>query len=573
MSRVLIPYGRFSGRRQEAGDSQRRQDAAVESMLAAEEAFGPITLDTSYNLFDKGLSAFRGANWKRGDLGKFLDLVGAGVIKAGTVLAVERVSRFTRQAIRHGMDRLGELLDAGIVVRFSEPPLRITAGNIDSIEISVPLSVMMTLAHHESREKSRMIGSAWAEKKRLAAEENRPHGSVVPAWVVPTTRPHEKDPGRLVVTGYELHPERARVVQTMFRWATEDGLGARKIWLRLMGKGVNWKRGDPIKDSVPPMGKGEKWTLSYVKKILAGREAIGEYQPHFRSGEKPQKAGRAIPGFYPAVVDEATFLAAQASKKARSKKGGRPTGGHNGNANLFTHLVKDARDREPVHFKHRQSGGRFYRYLITADEGQAIPYESFERGVLHALAQLKAKDVDSRREADEATAEVTRLEGEYKKLTAALGELGRQLDELDPARWPARVVARLAELEDDVKAKELEVAQANLKLKASGKVAILEDLQSAAVLLDEVRGTDREAGVRKRIKDRLPTLVESIWVFVQPTPTRQGRYSGRYTHVKIHLRGGSVRYFVVPSGNIKELAVLDLSAIDFSAGNLPAETA
>src|SRR5262249_34414708 len=123
MPRAMIPYGRFSERRQEAGDSQRRQDAAIEAALQAEQTHGPIVLDTSYNLFDKGLSAYRGSNWKKGDLGKFLDLVKAGVIASGTVLAVERVSRFSRMTARYQTEQLlNKLLDAGIVIRFCDPP-------------------------------------------------------------------------------------------------------------------------------------------------------------------------------------------------------------------------------------------------------------------------------------------------------------------------------------------------------------------------------------------------------------------------------------------------------------------
>src|SRR5262249_39758059 len=155
---------------------------------------GHIVLDTTYNLFDAGLSAYRGSNWKKGDLGKFLDLVRAGVIASGTVLAVERVSRFSRMAARYQMEHLlNKLLDAGIVIRFCDPPLRVTAQNVDNIEISVPLQLMMTLAHQESREKSKLITAAWSEKKRKAQEKKTPHGSVVPAWIVPVARPHEKD--------------------------------------------------------------------------------------------------------------------------------------------------------------------------------------------------------------------------------------------------------------------------------------------------------------------------------------------------------------------------------------------
>src|SRR5262245_7909034 len=76
MARKGIPYSRFSGKRQEAGDSQRRQDALAEEAARAEG----VELDRTITLSDRGISAYRGANWKRGDLGKFLDLVDAGIV-------------------------------------------------------------------------------------------------------------------------------------------------------------------------------------------------------------------------------------------------------------------------------------------------------------------------------------------------------------------------------------------------------------------------------------------------------------------------------------------------------------
>src|SRR5947209_4717349 len=92
MARKGIPYSRFSGKKQEAGDSQRRQDALAEQ-AAKEEG---VALDTSLCLQDKGISAFRGANWTRGDLGKFLDLVDAGIIPRGSILIIEQVNRLSR---------------------------------------------------------------------------------------------------------------------------------------------------------------------------------------------------------------------------------------------------------------------------------------------------------------------------------------------------------------------------------------------------------------------------------------------------------------------------------------------
>src|SRR3954468_8530644 len=92
MARKFISYSRFSGKRQEAGDSQRRQDALAEQAVLEEG----VVLARTLSLRDKGISAFRGANWKKGDLGKFLDLVDAGLVAPGSVLIIEQVNHLSR---------------------------------------------------------------------------------------------------------------------------------------------------------------------------------------------------------------------------------------------------------------------------------------------------------------------------------------------------------------------------------------------------------------------------------------------------------------------------------------------
>jgi hypothetical protein len=92
MPRKGIPYGGFSGKRQEAGDRQRRQDALAEQ-AAREEG---VVLDPTLCLRDKGISAFRGRNWKRGDVGKFLDRVEGGVIPAGRSSSSSRSTALSR---------------------------------------------------------------------------------------------------------------------------------------------------------------------------------------------------------------------------------------------------------------------------------------------------------------------------------------------------------------------------------------------------------------------------------------------------------------------------------------------
>src|SRR5215218_3037482 len=82
-------YSRFSYRAQKAGGSLGRQDEMARQAAQVEG----VELDDSLRFTDLAISAMRGQNRKKGDLGKFLDLVHEGVIPRGSVLIIEQVNR------------------------------------------------------------------------------------------------------------------------------------------------------------------------------------------------------------------------------------------------------------------------------------------------------------------------------------------------------------------------------------------------------------------------------------------------------------------------------------------------
>jgi hypothetical protein len=554
MARIGIPYGRFSGKRQEAGDSERRQDDLAEQ-AAREEG---VELDLSVTLRDRGLSAFRGENWTRGDLGKFIDLVDAGVIPAGTILIVEQVNRVSRAPWMRQVEQWKEILSRGIVIRTCVPPARYTRENMDDLAVGCPVVIYMMLGHLESKQKSQWVREAWGQKKKQAAESLTPHGRDCPGWLRPVCDPHPKDARRLVTTGYDVIPERVAVVRQVFAWAAE-GWGA---WSIL---------GELVRTNAPAWGKRKqgrppRWTRSYVRALLGCRQVLGEYQPT-TVGEDGRRSpcGPPVPGFYPAVISEDAWRAAQAGRRARRKKktGGRP-GADGMDVNLFTGLLHEATSRRGLHVVNSTVNGESYRYLMTEPRVDRVPYQPFEDAVLDTLARLKPSDVDGRHEADELTALVDRLQDERARMGVDLEDRYRELEELPRERRRPRILAAIADLEDAVEAKDEELRAAKEAANTSGRTQALTEVQTCVELLREVKGTDREAGVRRRIKTRLPLLLESIWVRVQ-------RFSkgSRYLHVRLYLHGGAERYVLKhvgrgePSGRPWKL-----DGADFRAGDV-----
>src|SRR5690349_17987778 len=111
MARRAYSYLRFSRPEQAQGNSVRRQ---IELRDAFIKRMG-WELDSEISFADEGVSGFTGANLK-GDLGRFLRLVKAGRIAAGSVLVIENLDRFSRAALSESMPVVQALLGQRIAI-------------------------------------------------------------------------------------------------------------------------------------------------------------------------------------------------------------------------------------------------------------------------------------------------------------------------------------------------------------------------------------------------------------------------------------------------------------------------
>lgn len=301
-------YVRFSTPEQQRGDSFRRQTEAAEA-YAREHG---LDLDLTHDLYDLGVSAFRGANIKGGALGKFRRLVEDGDVAEGSYLLVENLDRVSRASAWTALGVLQGLVDSGIAV-VTLQDRKVYSNAIMKQEPYQILESIITMirANEESETKSKRVRAAWAHKKSLAATEKKPLTRRLPAWM-------SMSEDRKTI---ELISDKAEIVLGIFKDA-DNGVGQHLIAHQLNQQGV-----EPFGDGAR---KATFWHRSYIAKILSNPAVIGVFVPHeIRevNGKRVRRALDPIPGYFPPVVSKAMFdrvnvrLDAGTTPRVRAAKG------------------------------------------------------------------------------------------------------------------------------------------------------------------------------------------------------------------------------------------------------------
>jgi len=412
-------YLRFSTPEQAKGDSSRRQTDLAERYAAKHG----LTLDTSLRMTDEGVSAFRAKNIKTGALGRFLRLVEDGFVEEGSFLLVENLDRVSRARPWDALLVFQNIINAGVIIVtlqdervWSEEDLR-----ENPFRIFESLFAMIR-ANQESETKSRRLKAVWEHKRRTAG--TKAMTSRAPGWLR-----LEGQPARFVV-----NEDRAAVVRRIFEM-TAAGIGQHRIAETLNTEGV------------PCFGKAAHWHRSYIKKLLENPAVIGTLIPHelvYEGSQRLRKPHAAVPGYYPAIVDEALFQGVQAQKLDKRA----PPVRQGVVANLFGGLARCPQCSGSMTrvSKGSKKGGKPYLVCSRAKAGAGCQYRAVKLDqVEHALFRDIGWVTATAPSGDDTIDQ--RLQ-QIETATSVLGDqIGALVAELADTRSPA-IRARLAELEE-----------------------------------------------------------------------------------------------------------------------------
>jgi len=220
------------------------------------------------------VSAFRGKNRRRGALGAFLEAARQGTVPEGSVLVVEDLDRFSRQATSYQEAMLGELFDLGLALGVVRDGLIVDRATYDSrLDVRLQLLVRRDAAHDYSRKLSERVAASHTSRRAKGAKTANPR----PFWC-------DWDEGAQDFTLNDRAAIPCRMVDLCLQ-----GLGMTQIAQTLNSEGLTTATGKPF-------------TFAMVRKVLADRRTLGE-----RAWTEQGEVARLDHGYFPPIVTVADY--------------------------------------------------------------------------------------------------------------------------------------------------------------------------------------------------------------------------------------------------------------------------
>jgi len=481
---LVYSYIRFSSKKQEHGDSFRRQTKLADKWIAKNNH----TLADSF--LDPGVSAYRGKHTHKKALSRFLAFVEEGTIKKGSILLIESLDRLSREGVYDAYALFLQILNSGIKIAVLRPFEMVydRRKSDDFISILMPI-ISFYLAHLESKQKSDRVGSAWEDKRALASK-TKPISRRRPSWL-------DWDGEKFVI-----NKAAAEAVRYIYQ-ACIDGAGGRVI---LEGLNKRYK----------PIGRSKKWNGSFIQKVLNDRAVIGEWQPHsFTEEGQRVPVGKVIKDYYPAIIDEGTFFRAQQSKAQRYKQRS-PSEGF---INLFAGLTYCAVDGQKMHLtrsRATRSNGETYTQRRLASYGHnrkltgacniTFDYHSFETYLLWLLWEVDPADLKPSRvgptknKIESKERELEAVKGRIRDIRAVLVDV----ESKEPLQTTFDALSELGALETQL-SEELDALNAEAHSSDVGA----DEYKTLIHHLAEAEGEDFQA-IRLKLRSIIARLIDRI---------------------------------------------------------------
>lgn len=467
-------YIRFSDPSQAKGDSYRRQHADAVAYCKANGL--DLVSESDYIFFDAGISAYSGKlRDDTTELSRFLALVKDKSIAPGSTLIVESLDRLSRENVRAALPRFLDLLTAGINIHTLQSNKTYTHDSNDDMDLFQSI-LEMSRSHRESLWKSERIGAKWREKQDRA-RDGVPLGKTKPTWIdLVYANGTDNKP-----TGFKTN-SLVSVVHKIFQY-TLDGHGRGTVAQMLNA------------ESIPAFKAKTGWGPSSIEQTLRNVAVLGIYQPSM-VGEDGKRVARGEPitGYYPAIIDKATFDSARAAVSSRNATKSRK---QSAIFQIWQGIGKCALCGSPMHSYSGRNKAMPYLRCYDAKKGMcpavSVRSDKLEPVFREVLAKLNVLAL-VQSSASTISAQLDAVMGELIGERVKLAKLKTKYKE----RQSETVLSLIYEAEDAIAALVAKEEQHNADL-AADQIVDKEDF-FARLDLQSFAGRSRANSIVKRLK-------------------------------------------------------------------------
>ncbi len=505
--KLAFSYIRMSTETQLKGNSLERQLQLTRD-YAEEKGFQLVE-----DLRDIGISAYHGANIKKGKLGLFLKSIERGEIDSDCILLVESLDRLSRESPADAFSQFNDILKTGIEIHTVFDRQIYTQSSLKSNPGQLFSSIgYMLRAHSESEEKSRRLKKSWQNKRN-----NLDKGiltTVCPAWLEASKKK----------TDFRIIPERAKTIEKIFELYIDEGMGAYSIARFLNTHLEQFPKFSRLNNK---SNRNMGWQKSYVLKILNNPAVCGEFIPHEMINGKRHETNTVYENYFPAVITKDRFLLTQSLMKNKSNK----SGGRKGDnfSNIFTKLLICGncgatvqylnKGKPPKGQQYLRCGGAELRHSCNSTSWR---YDDFEKHFFDFVSEVEFEE--ALKKGNDKSLK-TKLSDEQKINEMKINQIDRKIDQLLDLEGEIKDAAK-KKLTDKINDLSIESAsiekrqkEIELELTAIEGRNSKETKKELLIAIEEqqkLASSEERASLRRRIHSQISKIVSEIKMYNEP---------------------------------------------------------
>lgn len=409
---LAYSYIRFSSKKQEQGDSVRRQTELAEKYAAANDL-----ILSEKNFQDLGISAFKEGN--RPSLGDMLQAIEQGAIESGSTIIIESLDRLSRRGIDVTQQIIKQILQHNVFIASLVDGLLLNRESVNDLVSVIRIALAADLAHKESEKKSQRLRETKGQQRQRALN-GEVINKVLPFWL-------ERKQDKFVFS------DRLDAVKRIVE-LKKKGLGTNKIAKTLNDEGF-----------APLRSAG--WNHTTVAKTIKSVALYGAYQTSETTKERKVILLDIVEDYYPAVISKEEFMLLQSDQKQNKA-------GYKSEQNAFAGLLKYDCGGALVR-KFHTVHGKVYEYHVCANarDGKCDVTKNFkniETAMFRILRELKMEK--------KASIDSTIVQ-ERTEIQEKIQDLNNML--ITMKKVPISVVQTISNLEDKLQELDQAIAEQN----------------------------------------------------------------------------------------------------------------